>query len=406
MGNYSYIGNNVLGAMEATSTIGLGVDYDASSVVTEAAGGGMNYKVIVPAAFGCIFLIGIVGNSLVIMVTSRRLKGLHKTMNVFILNLSFADLLFLVFCVPFSAIFWTTHSWDLGEILCKLLDFLTYMSMLASIFTLVAMSLDRFSAVVFPLKLLQLRSLRNAKIIVVMIWIVSFSCASPYLVVNAIVFDSSLNVTYCVEKWPNVERQRAIYYAFMFTVGYVLPLFLITCAYVLILRALWKTLRILDDSRESNSCKAKRKVTVMVSVVVLVFGVCWLPHHVIYMWQSFGNFPYTIATAELKLASLCLSYLNSCLNPIIYSIMSENFRKAMMRTLQKCGSDPLTNAGSGGRGVPGIRLTPVTQNNQFHYQKNTTPDTSSRYYPRRNLHRHRLCDANGVHLMNGQNATW
>ncbi len=64
---------------------------------------------------------------------------------------------------------------------------------------------------------------------------------------------------------------------------------------------------------------------------------CWLslrsssagmPHHIIAMWVEFGRFPLTDATFVFRIISHCLAYGNSCINPILYAFLSENFRKA------------------------------------------------------------------------------
>nr|XP_054763944.1 galanin receptor 2a-like [Lytechinus pictus] len=402
MGNFSSsVNSNAKMVSESEFTSDYSFDYNYTMPPYPSRD---NFNIIFSVFAGFICFVGIVGNSLVIVVTRNRLKGLHKTMSVFILNLGVADFLFLVFCVPISVVIFTSESWHLGLFICKLYEFLVHASMLASIFTLVAMSLDRFSAVVYPLKLIQHRSISNAKIIVISIWIVSSACAAPHLVYNE-VKDYGEGMQLCQTVWPTLEARKT-YLTFVFLVGYLLPLFFVTCAYVMILHALWKTLRIMKGSRESNMGKSKRKVTIMVSVVVLVFGLCWFPHHLIFMWQSYGDFPYNERTIKLKAASLCLSYINSCLNPIIYSIMSENFRKAMKKALQKCGADSPNPQGSGhGRGAPIIRLTPVTQHNH-HFQANHHQESNRRYYPHRNHHRHRLSDSNRLQNTSTKPITW
>ncbi|MEQ2218386.1 hypothetical protein XENOCAPTIV_002460 [Xenoophorus captivus] len=63
-------------------------------------------------------------------------------------------------------------------------------------------------------------------------------------------------------------------------------------------------------------------------LVVTGFTICWMPHHIIAMWVEFGTFPLNNATFAFRIVSHCLSYGNSCINPILYAFLSENFRKA------------------------------------------------------------------------------
>ena len=285
--------------------------------------------------FGSIFVLGVLGNLMVIIAASRRLQGMHKTMSVFITNLSFADLLFLTFCMPFSAAVFTIPSYIFGNFICKFANFTMYASMLASIYTLVAMSLDRYIAVVYPLKFFNIRTFRNSLKTVLVIWAVSIAFSSPYLYVFT---TESVNYTthteiYCVERW-HYRQQRPRFHIFLFLCGYAVPFVVITVAYLRILCVLWRKFQPTTDGSQSNISKNKNKVTLMVCIVVTAFGFCWLPHHIINLWMGFGDFPFTMGTMIFKLFSLCISSFNSCLNPIIYSIMSDNFRHALVKAIR------------------------------------------------------------------------
>lgn len=100
-------------------------------------------SVIISLVFSLIFLVGTVGNSLVLAVLLRNGQMNTKTTNLFILNLGVADLCFIVFCVPFQATIYTMDEWVFGSFLCKAVHFLIYLTMYASVFTLAAVSLDR-----------------------------------------------------------------------------------------------------------------------------------------------------------------------------------------------------------------------------------------------------------------------
>lgn len=72
-----------------------------------------------------------------------------------------------------------------------------------------------------------------------------------------------------------------------------------------------------------------------VLVVVVVFGISWLPHHIVHLWAEFGVFPLTPASFLFRILAHCLAYSNSSVNPIIYAFLSENFRKAYKQVF-KC----------------------------------------------------------------------
>uniref|UniRef100_A0A8V0XVP4 Galanin receptor 1 n=1 Tax=Gallus gallus TaxID=9031 RepID=A0A8V0XVP4_CHICK len=147
--------------------------------------------------------------------------------------------------------------------------------------------------------------------------------------------------TFCWEHWPN-PRHKKVYVVCTFVFGYLLPLLLISFCYAKVLNHLHKKLR--NMSKKSEASKKKTAQTVL--VVVVVFGISWLPHHVIHLWAEFGVFPLTQASFLFRIAAHCLAYSNSSVNPIIYAFLSENFRKAYKQVF-KCqigNESPLNDA--------------------------------------------------------------
>lgn len=100
-------------------------------------------SVIVSVVFSLIFLLGTVGNSLVLAVLLRSGQVGYNTTNLFILNLSVADFFFIIFCVPFQATIYSLEDWVFGSFMCKAVHFFINLTMYASSFTLAAVSVDR-----------------------------------------------------------------------------------------------------------------------------------------------------------------------------------------------------------------------------------------------------------------------
>ena len=114
---------------------------DSSNYVNELA------AILVPIVFSLIFVVGVVGNALVITVLlqmrKRQANGLTITY-CYILNLAVADIIFLLFCVPFQATVYSLPSWPFGEFVCNGSEFFQKTAMVASIYTMVALSFDRY----------------------------------------------------------------------------------------------------------------------------------------------------------------------------------------------------------------------------------------------------------------------
>ncbi|XP_026157013.1 galanin receptor type 1b [Mastacembelus armatus] len=311
---------------------------------SEADGGSGPEAVIVPVVFGLIFVVGVVGNFLVIVVIGKAsysggegggggggLKRSGSPTNVFILNLSVADLSFLLFCVPFQATIYSLPEWVFGAFLCKFGHYFSTVSMLVSIFTLIAMSVDRYIAVVHSKKSPCVRNRRNALTGVCVIWTLSLVCSVPVAQHQVLTnHPNAPNSTFCWEKWSGASKHT--YKVTILLIGYLLPLMLISCCYTKVLVHLHKKMKNMSKKSE----RSKRKTAQTVLLVITAFTICWMPHHIIAMWVEFGTFPLNDASFAFRIVSHCLSYGNSCVNPVLYAFLSENFRKACRQVFTCC----------------------------------------------------------------------
>ncbi|XP_067415122.1 galanin receptor type 3 [Emydura macquarii macquarii] len=291
--------------------------WNASSDSLEVRAAG----ILVPVVFSLIFLLGTVGNGLVLAVLLHNGQVKYNTTNLFILNLAMADLCFIICCVPFQATIYTLDGWLFGPFACKAVHFLIYLTMYASSFTLAAVSVDRYLAIRYPLKSRDLRTSRNAAVAIIVIWTLSLFFAGPYLSYYQIVHYHGVPI--CVPIWE--DQRRKILDILTFVIGYLLPVVVVSLVYAKTIKFLWTSVDPIE--RISESRKAKRKVTKMIVAVAILFCLCWLPHHLVILCFWFGHFPFNRITYACRLASHCLSYANSCLNPIVYALISKHFRK-------------------------------------------------------------------------------
>ncbi|XP_068387098.1 galanin receptor type 2 [Eschrichtius robustus] len=298
---------------------------------TNEAGGGGSWQpeaVIVPMLFALIFLVGTIGNSLVLAVLLRGGQAVSTT-NPFILNLGVADLCFIVCCVPFQATIYTLDDWVLRSLLCKAVHFLIFLTMHASSFTLAAVSLDRYLAIRYPLHSRELRTPRNALAAVGLIWGLSLLFSGPYL---SYYRQSRLaNLTVCHPAWSAPRRRAMDLCTFVFS--YLLPVLVLGLTYARTLRYLWRAVD--PVAAGSGTRRAKRKVTRMIIIVAALFCLCWMPHHALILCVWFGRFSLTRATYALRILSHLVSYSNSCVNPIVYALVSKHFRKICAGLLRR-----------------------------------------------------------------------
>lgn len=134
----------------------------------------------VPILFGIIVVVGLLGNLLVVIVVMAN-QQMRSTTNLLIINLALADLLFIVFCVPFTAVDYMLPYWPFGDVWCKMVQYLIVVTAYASVYTLVLMSLDRFLAVVHPIASIYVRTERNASSAILVTWVLIVLLALPVL---------------------------------------------------------------------------------------------------------------------------------------------------------------------------------------------------------------------------------
>ncbi|MEQ2252495.1 Mu-type opioid receptor, partial [Ilyodon furcidens] len=100
--------------------------------------------------------------------------------NIYIFNLALADTL-VTSTLPFQSVNYLMGTWPFGDMLCKMVMSIDYYNMFTSIFTLTTMSIDRYIAVCHPVKALDFRTPRNAKIVNVCNWILSSAIGLPVM---------------------------------------------------------------------------------------------------------------------------------------------------------------------------------------------------------------------------------
>jgi allatostatin receptor len=100
------------------------------------------YKFTVPIVFCVIIFVGVVGNLIVVYVTLARRK-MRTTVNLLLLNLAASDLIFLMVCVPFMAYHFAADNWLVGDAACKLSQYVLFVTVYVTVYTLVAIAVDR-----------------------------------------------------------------------------------------------------------------------------------------------------------------------------------------------------------------------------------------------------------------------
>ncbi|XP_003414107.1 neuropeptide FF receptor 2 [Loxodonta africana] len=295
-----------------------------------------------------IFFLCMVGNTVVCFIIMRN-KHMHTVTNLFILNLAISDLLVGIFCMPITLLDNIIAGWPFGNTMCKISGLVQGISVAASVFTLVAIAVDRFRCVVYPFK--PKLTIKTAFVIIVIIWVLAITIMSPSAVMLHVqeekYYRVRLNsqgktspVYWCREDWPNQEM-RKIYTTVLFANIYLAPLSLIVIMYGRIGISLFKT-PVPHTGKQNQEqwravSKKKQKVIKMLLIVALLFILSWLPLWTLMMLSDYADLsPNELYVINIYIYPFAhwLAFCNSSVNPIIYGFFNENFHRGFQDAFQ------------------------------------------------------------------------
>lgn len=180
----------------------------------------------------------------------------------------------------------------------------------------------------------RIRSERNTIISIIFLWVVILLTNIPTIIVHGIESSpenerNGSSKPYC--SFNKDLEKRVIYFTTFFITSYLLPLILISILYFLMLIRLWKS----NISQSLASKRGKRRITRLVLIIVATFAALWFPIQIILFLKSRDMYPTRPSTIALQIIAHILAYASSCVNPLLYAFLSENFRKSFRKVISK-----------------------------------------------------------------------
>ncbi|XP_076355137.1 thyrotropin-releasing hormone receptor-like [Tachypleus tridentatus] len=300
------------------------------------------YRIIGTTFQGLIFLIGVLGNIMVVIVVTKTRSMLTPT-NCYLVSLSLADLMVLMASVPNEVLsyYLLGDEWIWGRAGCIIFIFLQYLGINASSLSITAFTVERYIAICHPMKAQLVCTVNRAKKIIIGVWLFACLYCSPWLFLTKTVpiyYKGYENMETCTFA---LSREHYLGYFFAdLVLFYIFPLLLSCVLYGLIARILFtseiprnvaKGSSLPKDSRKNSNTSARVQVVKMLAVVVAVFATLWLPYRTLVVYNSFAKERYM----EPWFLMFCktMIFINSAINPILYNAMSVKFRRAFKRTL-------------------------------------------------------------------------
>ncbi|XP_069027942.1 type-2 angiotensin II receptor [Embiotoca jacksoni] len=323
---------------------------------------------VIPTIYSVICVLGTIANTLAVCVLAHGGASRRTVANTFMLNLCMSDLLFLL-SLPLWAVYYSQgYSWPFGWFACKICGTLHTLNLYASIFFITCMSMDRYLAIVHPLRSQSSRNPKRARLTCILVWVLACACSAPTLALRDTYHLEALGVEACVILYP--DRTWYLTLAFMkILLAFLLPLLIISCCYCAIgsdLLADTGLLRMQKQPHPPNMPSFKslesqeggnkperpptpcvspsssgarplegrglERVLLTVAAVVLAFFFCWFPFHCVtfldvlvqegWLDSCWVNW----AIQNLTPLTLCLGFSNSAINPVLYCFIGNHFR--------------------------------------------------------------------------------
>ncbi|KAJ1184184.1 hypothetical protein NDU88_000994 [Pleurodeles waltl] len=277
-----------------------------------------------------VFLLSLVGNSLVVFVICyNRLK--QSSTDVYLLNLAISDLLFAI-TLPFWAVY-RADEWMFGAIMCKAISGLQEVNFYSGILLLACISIDRYLAIVRATgAAMQMRDW--VKYICLGVWLISALLSMPVLIFRED-FETPRNGRVCYENLGSdrTDRWRIILRISRHIFGFFLPLLVMLFCY-------GSTFRTLCQTRSNQKFKPMK----VIFAVVVAFLFCWLPYNIIVFIDSLMRSHIIEETCGKRSrvetaisVTETFSYLHNCINPILYAFIGQKFRNSFLKILANHG---------------------------------------------------------------------
>ncbi|XP_018101562.1 adenosine receptor A2b [Xenopus laevis] len=303
-----------------------------------------------------IAVLSIAGNVLVCWAVAIN-STLKNATNYFLVSLAVADIAVGLLAIPFAI----TISIGLETDFHSCLFFACFVLVLtqSSIFSLLAVAIDRYLAIKIPLRYKSLVTGKRARTIIAVFWILSFvigliplmgwnrldeNCHEPGTSYNCTVkclFEKVVTMSYMV------------YFNFFGCV--LLPLLIMLGIYIKIFMVARKQLRQIElkcVGSDSSRTTLQKEINAAKSLAIIVglFAFCWLPIHILNCITLFEPDFYKTKPEWVMYMAIILSHANSVVNPIIYAYKIRDFRYTFRKILSKyivCRKDNFSKCPNG-----------------------------------------------------------
>eukprot|EP00057_Strongylocentrotus_purpuratus_P009319 XP_011663793.1 PREDICTED: allatostatin-A receptor-like [Strongylocentrotus purpuratus] len=278
-----------------------------------------------------LIIWGLFNNILLLLIIFTNGRQMRTIPNIFIANMAFLGILFLVIVSGGNILLFGQIAFHAeiirSESVSSALFFIQIFVSVASFTTLVVLGLDRYLAIVHPLRSRPYRTKKRAVMANCLVWIIAGLTMIPVFLAGG-----SRDVFQAYSD-PGLRKSMIIFITF----AYVLPIILLVLMYVAILKVIWfnPTTKQLQGEEQARRWKQRIQVLKSLSRVVLSFIVHYGYFFAVFLWLINGGHTQVSARVSnvLFYSAILILYLNTCLNPVIYALKQEAFRPFVYKLL-------------------------------------------------------------------------
>ncbi|KAM8976324.1 5-hydroxytryptamine receptor 1D [Pelodytes ibericus] len=338
----------------------------------------LGLKITLAVLLSLITLATLLSNVFVI-ITIYKSRKLHTPANYLIGSLAFTDLLVSILVMPISIAYTVTHSWTFGQIICDIWLLSDITCCTASILHLCVIALDRYWAITDALEYTKHRTAGRAALMISVVWVISICISIPPLFWRQAKAHEEL--TDC-----SVNTDQISYTIYSTCGAFYIPTVLLIILYGRIYVAArsrilkppsiygkrFTTAQLITTSTGSSFCSVsanshmghphsdgapvcinhikvrlagsiierkrlsvarERKATKTLGIILGAFIVCWLPFFVVSLVLPICRDACWFDPILFDFFTW-LGYLNSLINPVIYTVFNEDFKQAFQKLIR------------------------------------------------------------------------
>lgn len=291
------------------------------------------FRLFAPAAYIVVFILAVMGNTLVLFVIRRYRQSHHSLCafsltDTFLLHLAVSDLL-LALTLPFFACQWIS-GWVFTVGICKVAGALFSLNVYCGVLFLACISFDRYLAIVHAVHTSWRRNTCLAQLACAVIWICCFGLAAIDIHFRNVVVLPGYDEQVCLLDFnrESFDQWQLSLQLVSLLLGFGLPLLVMLYCYLRIFHALCHT---------STRRQKRRSLRLIISLVV-VFVFCWAPYNIFKMVDSLVILDIVSPTCMLHyvldigiLVTESLGLAHSALNPLLYGFVGVKFRREFLQ---------------------------------------------------------------------------